>query len=206
VCHPGLRITAAKALLAYCGAFWATTGCSHPPDVPTSEPEARPERPAESPRHRSHLYEGADAPRAPEDREGPGQSSRSHRSRQGVTPLAGIPGRVSDTLRYIDKHHTAAYVLVILDTVHLLDKERPDVRRTFREIAREWGQLASGVCPRPESSGHSPNAHSRKQTACATSYPRERRGPSSTSRVRSADGLMTANDGKKGPTRVRLQQ
>jgi hypothetical protein len=41
-----------------------------------------------------------------------------------------------------------AYVVVILGTVHLLDREGPQERQTFWEIfkgaAREWGQPATG--------------------------------------------------------------
>jgi RNAse (barnase) inhibitor barstar len=46
-----------------------------------------------------------------------------------------------------------AYVLVLLDAVHLLDRESPDVRRVFWETAegaaREWAQPARGTGSRP---------------------------------------------------------
>jgi guanyl-specific ribonuclease Sa len=106
--HSGTRIAPGIAIAVCCAAAWAMISCAPPPGVQTPEPEARAERPSQSPRHhQSRHHEGVAEQGAHRDRGRPAESARSPDSRRDGTAAAGIPDKVTNVLRQIDEHNAA---------------------------------------------------------------------------------------------------
>jgi hypothetical protein len=131
--HPLARSVVAKLLAVWVVAVWALAGCA-PLAGPAPAPEAPAQEAHSSGHHRGHSH---------------------HRDgREKFPPYFGENwDALDECLADLEWLPADAYVLVVLNAAELLDKDRPEARRTFWEVlegaAREWAQPVSGQGARP---------------------------------------------------------